>query len=162
MGSDMALAKFLGNNLESLYIILEEFRNQVESIDGESDQKDWQFIKYRLKKELELVQEEYDKVQKIVFDPDFEESSRQYKTIKSLKEKINKQVSKIEKLKHHTKSREVELKYEIDVLKHKLIEARADNESYKEIIKDYKGEVDEAYVINHETHKQLVQAQERL
>ena len=158
----MALAKFLEDNLERLYVSLEESRKQIESIDDKSNQKDWRFIKDKLKKELELVQEEYEKVQKIVFDPDFEESSKQYKTIKSLKEKINKQNSELEKLRQHAKKRDVELRYEIDVLERKLSEERADNKSYILTIKEYEDKLDKAYEINHATHKQLAEVHQKL
>ena len=69
----MGLAKFLEDNLERLYESLEESKRQVNAIDEESSNKDLGFIKNKISKELELVQVEYEKVLKIVTDPDFDE-----------------------------------------------------------------------------------------
>ncbi|MEN8626083.1 hypothetical protein [Psychrobacter proteolyticus] len=69
----MGLAKFLEDNLERLYESLEESKRQVNAIDEESSNKDLGFIKIKVSKELELVQVEYEKVLKIVTDPNFDE-----------------------------------------------------------------------------------------
>lgn len=69
----MGLAKFLEDNLERLYESLEESKRQVNAIDEESSNKDLGFIKSKISKELELVQVEYEKVLKIVTDPNFDE-----------------------------------------------------------------------------------------
>ncbi len=88
----MGLAKFLEDNLERLYESLEESKRQVDSIDEESSNKDLGFIKNKISKELELVQVEYEKVLKIVTDPDFDEVIEVYEENLKLEKRLkNKQ-----------------------------------------------------------------------
>ena len=88
----MGLAKFLEDNLERLYESLEESKRQVNAIDEESSSKDLGFIKNKISKELELVQVEYEKVLKIVTDPDFDEVIEVYEENLKLEKRLkNKQ-----------------------------------------------------------------------
>ena len=88
----MGLAKFLEDNLERLYESLEESKRQVNTIDEESSNKDLGFIKNKISKELELVQVEYEKVLKIVTDPDFDEVIEVYEENLKLEKRLkNKQ-----------------------------------------------------------------------
>lgn len=88
----MGLAKFLEDNLERLYESLEESKRQVNSIDEESSNKDLGFIKNKISKELELVQVEYEKVLKIVTDPDFDDIVELYEENLRLEKRLkNKQ-----------------------------------------------------------------------
>ncbi len=88
----MGLAKFLEDNLERLYESLEESKRQVNAIDEESSNKDLGFIKSKISKELELVQVEYEKVLKIVTDPNFDEIVELYEEHLKLEKRLkNKQ-----------------------------------------------------------------------
>lgn len=88
----MGLAKFLEDNLERLYASLEESKRQVSSIDEDNSNKDWKFIKNKLSKELELVKAEYEKVLRIVTDPDFDEIVNMYEDNQRLEKRLtNKQ-----------------------------------------------------------------------
>lgn len=88
----MGLAKFLEDNLERLYVSLEESKHQVSTINEDSSNQDWKFIKNKLSKELELVKAEYEKVLKIVTDPDFEEVVTMYEDNQRLERRLrNKQ-----------------------------------------------------------------------
>jgi tetratricopeptide (TPR) repeat protein len=88
----MGLAKFLEDNLERLYESLEESKRQVNAIDEESSNKDLGFIKSKISKELELVQAEYERVLKIVTDPDFDEIVELYEEKLKLEKRLkNKQ-----------------------------------------------------------------------
>ena len=88
----MGLAKFLEDNLERLYASLEESKRQVSTINEDSSNQDWKFIKNKLSKELELVKAEYEKVLKIVTDPDFDEIVTMYEDNQRLEKRLrNKQ-----------------------------------------------------------------------
>lgn len=88
----MGLAKFLEDNLERLYASLEESKRQVSTIHEDSSNQDWIFIKNKLSKELELVKAEYEKVLKIVTDPDFDEIVMMYEDNQRLEKRlVNKQ-----------------------------------------------------------------------
>lgn len=88
----MGLAKFLEDNLERLYESLEESKRQVNAIDEENSNKDLGFIKSKISKELELVQVEYEKVLKIVTDPNFDEIVELYEEHLKLEKRLkNKQ-----------------------------------------------------------------------
>lgn len=69
----MGLAKYMEDNLERLYSSLEESRQQVSLIDKNSIEKDWDFLKNRLEKELKLVIQQYDEVLAIVTNPQFDD-----------------------------------------------------------------------------------------
>ena len=88
----MGLAKFLEDNLERLYASLEESKRQASTIHEDSSNQDWMFIKNKLSKELELVKAEYEKVLKIVTDPDFDEIVTMYEDNQRLEKRlVNKQ-----------------------------------------------------------------------
>jgi len=88
----MGLAKFLEDNLERLCESLEESKRQVNTIDEAISNKDLSFIKNKISKELELVQVEYEKVLKIVTDPDFDEVIKVYEENLKLEKRLkNKQ-----------------------------------------------------------------------
>lgn len=84
----MGLAKFLEDNLERLYASLEESKRQVSTINEDSSNQDWKFIKNKLSKELELVKAEYEKVLKIVTDPDFDEMVTMYEDNQRLEKRL--------------------------------------------------------------------------
>lgn len=74
----MGLAKYMEDNLERLYSSLEDTQQQVSSINKDSVDKDWEFLKNRLEKELALVIQQYDEVLKIVTNPQFDDFTELY------------------------------------------------------------------------------------
>ena len=105
----MGLAKFLEDNLERLYESLEESKRQVNSIDEESSNKDLGFIKNKISKELELVQVEYEKVLKIVTDPEFDDIVELYEENSRLEKRLKNKQKVIDLL------REVVAKYSFEL-----------------------------------------------
>ena len=84
----MGLAKYMEDNLERLYSSLEDTRQQVSSINKDSVDKDWEFIKNRLEKELALVIQQYDEVLKIVTNPQFDDFTELYEENLALDKKL--------------------------------------------------------------------------
>ena len=118
----------------------EESKRQVSTINEDSSNQDWRFIKNKLSKELELVKAEYEKVLKIVTDPDFDEIVTMYEENQRLEKRLrNKQkvidVLRLVVVKHQSSIADLEVEKSdlLSLLKDKDREIKQANKSLSKL-----------------------------